>query len=358
MGVSTDFWGGRRVLITGHTGFKGAWLSLWLTELGADVLGLSDGIPTSPSLYEAAAVGDNVASVQGDVRSIDDVGRAFDAHRPDIVLHLAAQSLVRRSFAEPLATFETNALGTANVLETMRRSETVRAAVIVTTDKVYGSHTGRCHVEDDPLGGTDLYSASKTAAEHVTSAYRASFFSGDDGPVVATARAGNVIGGGDWAADRLLPDIVAALVNGRPLEVRYPDAVRPWQHVLNPLEGYLLLAERLWDDPSCAAAWNFGPDPADSRTVEAVIRRVEELWGTTLDVRSPSLPQPAEAPSLELDASRARRVLGWAPRWPLEEGLRATVEWHRGLSEGESARTLTLAQIGLSAATTASAALR
>jgi CDP-glucose 4,6-dehydratase len=357
VGVSEAFWHGRRVLVTGHTGFKGSWLCLRLAGLGAEVAGFSDGVPTSPSLYETAGVEAVLTSIEGDVRELESVRRAFVEQRPEIVFHLAAQSLVRRSFANPVATYETNVLGTANALEAVRATESVRAVVVVTSDKVYAPTPGRRHREGDPLGGEDPYSSSKASAELVTDAYRSSFFAGADAPAVATARAGNVIGGGDWATDRLIPDTVAALVAGEPLELRYPNAVRPWQHVLDALEGYLLLAERLRHDRSAADGWNFGPEHTEARTVEWVVGRVAELWGAPLPIAAPAGPQPPEAASLELDPGRARSELGWRPRWDLERALRATAEWYRRHAAGESARDLTLEQIESFAAATEPAPL-
>ena len=345
VGVNEAFWRGRRVLVTGHTGFKGSWLCLRLARLGADVVGFSDGIPTNPSLYEAADVEEILISITGDIRDAASVRRAVAEHRPEVVLHLAAQSLVRRSFAAPVATYETNVLGTANVLEAFRGVRGVRAAVIVTSDKVYAPAPSRRHREDDPLGGADPYSSSKACAELVTEAYRTSFFAGDDAPAVATARAGNVIGGGDWAADRLIPDVTTALATGEPVEIRYPQAVRPWQHVLDALEGYLVLAERLWNDRSAARGWNFGPEHAEARTVEWVVSRVAEHWGVPISVTSSRGEQPSEAPSLELDSALARAELGWNPRWNLERALRATADWYRLHAAGASARDLTIAQI-------------
>ena len=342
--VNPSFWAGKRVLVTGHTGFKGSWLSLWLGHAGSSVIGYSDGVPTTPSLYEAAAVEETLTSVVGDVRDRDALRRALEGARPEVVFHLAEQPLVRRSYVEPALTYETNVVGTLNVLEAVKVVDDVRVVVVVTTDKVYQHVSSRPHKEDDRLGGADPYSSSKACAELVTAAYRASFFQ-DRGPAVATARAGNVIGGGDWAHDRLIPDVIAALIADRELEIRYPQATRPWQHVLSPLEGYLMLAERLWDDRGAARAWNLGPEPSDSRTVEWVAEQVAELWGAPLRMAAPSGEQPPEAPSLQLDATAARTELGWSPRWGLEAGLRATVSWYRRHADGEAARALVTEQI-------------
>lgn len=340
-----SFWRDRRVLVTGHTGFKGSWLSLWLARLGAATVGYSNGVPTDPSLYEAASVAETLTDTVGDVRDLAHLVRVLDEHRPEVVFHLAAQSLVRTSYAQPALTFETNLLGTVNVLEAVRATDSVRSVVVVTTDKVYEHAGSHPHREHDPLGGSDPYSSSKAAAELATAAYRSSYFAGAGAPAVATVRAGNVIGGGDWAQDRLLPDLIAALTAGDEVEIRYPQATRPWQHVLNPLSGYLLLAERLWDEPELARAWNFGPAGGDAKSVEWVVRRISELWGTELRMRSPRQPQPPEAPALQLDASLARERLGWSERWDIADGLRATVDWYRRWAAGEDVRALTTGQI-------------
>lgn len=343
--MNSSFWRDRRVVVTGHTGFKGSWLCLWLSRAGARTVGYSDGIPTDPSLYEAAAVEKTLTPVVGDVRDRERLCSTVEQHQPEIVFHLAAQPLVRRSFAEPTLTYETNVIGTANLLEAVRRVESVRAVVVVTSDKVYEPAGSRRHTEDDALGGRDPYSSSKACAELLTAAYRTSFFAHESAPAVATARAGNVIGGGDWAQDRLIPDLVAALVAGKPVEIRYPQAVRPWQHVVDPVAGYLLLAERLWEDRSLARAWNFGPDRSDSQTVEWIVSKVAEQWGSELEVTAPAEPQPPESGSLELDSTRAREQLGWKPGWDLHAALRATVDWYRRHAAGEDGRALTIAQI-------------
>jgi CDP-glucose 4,6-dehydratase len=333
------------VFITGHTGFKGSWLSLWLSQAGACLAGFADGVPSDPSLYEAGAVGEFVESTVGDVCDLESLARSLERHRPEVVFHLAAQPLVRRSLLEPVRTFETNVVGTTNLLEAVRPSDSVRVVVVITTDKVYKARLAHPHREDESLGGADPYSSSKASAELVVEAYRSSFFQQPTAPAVATARAGNVVGGGDWGEDRLMPDVIKALTAGRPVEIRYPRAVRPWQHVLNVLEGYLILAERLWVDRTLARAWNFGPDSLDARPVKWIVTRVAEHWGTPLEVRSPAFAQPRETPSLELDSTRARDELGWMPRWNLERALQATVDWYRLFEAGRPARDLTISQI-------------
>lgn len=348
MGIDSDFWAQRRVLITGHTGFKGAWLSLWLQSLGAAVTGLSPGPPTRPSLYELAGVGANMREHAVDVRDAEEVREALGRSRPEIVLHLAAQPMVRRSLSDPAMTYEVNVLGTVNVLEAVRSAGgEARAVVVVTSDKCYENPGGasRRFVEGDRLGGDDPYSSSKACAELVTAAYRTSFFSGEDCPRVATARAGNVIGGGDWGEDRLLPDIVRAVAAGEPLRVRNPQAVRPWQHVLNPLSGYLRLAEELWRTNEAAKAWNFGPREDDVRTVSWVVERLAALWGGALRWELDEASNPPEAGHLALDSSAAERGLGWRAAWDLEEALQRVVDWHEAHRLGEDMRRVSLEQI-------------
>jgi CDP-glucose 4,6-dehydratase len=337
-------WQGRRVWLTGHTGFKGAWLALWLQSLGAEVYGFSAGPVSEPSLYELAGVADGMAGeVRGDVRSKSEVRAAVARAQPDVVFHLAAQALVRRGLAKPVETFTVNVTGTAKVLEALRAEAEPRAVVVVTSDKCYRNDgRGTAFREDDPLGGDDPYCASKAAQEHVAAAFRAL------GLPLATARAGNVIGGGDWAPDRLLADCMRAALTGEPVTLRAPDAVRPWQHVLCPLEGYLRLAERLLDGtPDAASAWNFGPGDADARPVGWLVERVAERWPGGLEVRAAAPDASAgEAMTLRLDASRARAQLGWTPRWNLEAGLDATVAWYAAYRDGADLHAQTLAQIG------------
>lgn len=347
------------MLLTGHTGFKGAWLSLWLHTLGARVTGLSLGVPTEPSLYELARVERGMhGSVMADIRDPGAVESAIAGAHPEIVIHMAAQPLVRRSFAEPRLTYDTNVMGTVNVLDAVRACEGVRAVVIVTSDKCYvPSDSPRGHRESDPLGGHDPYSSSKACAELVTAAYRHSFFSDPSAPRVASARAGNVIGGGDWGAERLIPDIVRAAIGGETLRLRNPSSVRPWQHVLSPLSGYLVLAQALYgssaphdslaphDSPDYASAWNFGPEDSDVRTVEWVVGRIAELWPGGLSWERDENGHPHEAHHLKLDSARARMELGWRPTMGLEQGIEATVAWYQALRDGANPRTLTLEQI-------------
>jgi CDP-glucose 4,6-dehydratase len=338
--VNRDAWRGRRALVTGHTGFKGAWLALWLEALGADVAGLSLEPPTTPSLH--ALLGGTVESV--DIRDRAAVEERVRSVEPDVVFHLAAQSLVRPAFADPVGTYEVNVGGTAHVLEAARQAPSTKAVVVVTSDKVYAPHPdGLPHDEDSPLGGIEPYSSSKAGAELVAAAYRHSYLDGR----VATARAGNVIGGGDWAVDRLVPDVLRAVERSEPVALRHPEAVRPWQHVLDPLHGYLLLAERLLDASTQApAALNFGPDPDDSCSVASLVERLSEGFGGRpgwrRDEDAQAVPETAE---LRLDASRARAELGWALALDLDDAVQWTVDWHRTQSEGGDVRTLTLRQI-------------
>jgi CDP-glucose 4,6-dehydratase len=344
--VDPDFWNGRRVLLTGHTGFKGSWMSLWLASLGAHVTGLSLGVPTEPSLFKLARVEEGMDSLTGDIRDLQAIASAISRAEPEIVIHMAAQPLVRRSFTRPRETFETNVMGTVNVLDAIRHSDSVRAVVVVTSDKCYenGEHE-RPYLEHDPMGGHDPYSASKGAAELVTSAYRRSFFQDPSGPRVASARAGNVIGGGDWGEDRLVPDIVRAARAGDTLRLRNPGAVRPWQHVLNPLSGYLVLAQALYGSPEHATAWNFGPDERNGQTVGWIVERFSQLWPGGVRWTQDEGPRPHEAHYLKLDSSRARERLGWRPVMGLEEGIEATAGWYEAWRSGADMRGVTLRQI-------------
>jgi CDP-glucose 4,6-dehydratase len=348
--VDPDFWRGRTVLLTGHTGFKGAWLALWLQSLGARVTGFALAAPaTQPSLYELARVGDGMDSIEGDVRDFRALRDALAATRPEVVIHMAAQSLVRRSFSEPRTTYEVNVMGTVNLLDAVRREASVRALVNVTSDKCYENREWEwAYREHEPMGGHDPYSSSKGCAELVTDAFRRSFFGAVDATRVASARAGNVIGGGDWAEDRLIPDLMRAALAGASARVRNPDSVRPWQHVLNPLAGYLMLAQALWSSPELAGPWNFGPGEEDARPVGWIVARMAERWPERLEwvADAPErTPGPHEARHLKLDSARARSLLGWRPRWGLGEGLDATVAWYRALSAGADMAAVTAEQI-------------
>lgn len=345
--IDASFWGARRVLVTGHTGFKGAWLSLWLQSLGAHVYGLSLGVPTQPSLYELTGGARGAAGeADVDIRDFRALRDAIVGFAPEVVIHMAAQSLVRPSFADPRATFDVNVMGTVNVLEALRSAESVRAAVVVTSDKCYENREWDWgYREGEALGGHDPYSGSKGAAEIVTAAYRRSFFSERGSAAVASARAGNVIGGGDWAPERLIPDIVRAAMTGETLFIRNPTAVRPWQHVLNPLSGYLRLAESLWRSSEAADAWNFGPLDDDAQPVSWIVERMSDRWGGRLRWEAAPGSHPHEAGFLTLDSSRARRHLQWRPLVPLEDALDSIVDWHEAWRAGADMREVTLGQL-------------
>jgi CDP-glucose 4,6-dehydratase len=341
-----DFWRGKRVLITGHTGFKGSWLAIWLKRLGARIAGIALSPNSAPSLFEAAAVADLMDSHLGDIRDPGALARSFADFKPEIVLHLAAQPLVRASYDDPIGTFGTNVMGTVNVLEAVRASGTVRVVVVVTTDKVYlNAEQQRAFRETDMLGGHDPYSASKAAAELAASAYRSSFLA-QAGVAMATARAGNVIGGGDWAVDRLIPDAIRAWSAGATLQVRRPAAVRPWNHVLESLTGYLVLAERLWETQDFASAWNFGPPPDEAVDVRTVIEMARRIFGGGDVAWSPVEEGPHEARWLSLDNSKARQELGVRPRWNVATAVDHTIQWYRRHLDGQDARGLCEIEIG------------
>lgn len=333
--LEQGFYAGKKVLVTGHTGFKGSWLCHWLKRQGAEVIGFALPPPAPPSLFEAAKVATGMVSIQGDLRDLPALVAVFAAHRPAIVLHLGAQALVRSAYREPVETFATNVMGTVNLLEACRKTDGVRSLVIVTSDKCYENREWVWgYREDEPMGGFDPYSASKGCAELVTAAYRRSFFSGGAGPGVASARAGNVIGAGDWAEDRLVPDIIRGVAAGAPIVLRNPGATRPWQHVLDPLSGYLLLAARLWEAPRAhAEAWNFGPSDDDPLPVGALAQAlVESLGAGTLELAPVGLGgAPHEAHALKLDCSKARARLGWRPRLGILEALTLTARGYRML---------------------------
>lgn len=344
--VVANAWKGKRVFLTGHTGFKGGWLALWLAKKGAVVRGYALDPYTQDNLFDEAKVGSVIEDNRGDIRDAAKLNAAMQTFAPEVVFHMAAQPLVRYSYEDPIGTYETNVLGTARVLEAVRRTATVRAVVSVTTDKCYeNQETLRPYREDDPLGGYDPYSSSKACAEMVTAAYRQSFLT-ESGVAVATARAGNVIGGGDWSTDRLIPDLVRGFLAGTPVKIRRPQAVRPWQHVLEPLHGYILLAERLLSgDSRYATAFNFGPGGDDARPVEWIAQRMTEFWGNGATWVLDADPGMHEAGYLKLDASRARTELEWQPRLNLEAALHWLVDWYKAWQSGAEMHQYTLAQI-------------
>lgn len=349
--MTPDFWRGKRVFLTGHTGFKGSWLSLWLQSLGASLTGYALAPPTSPSLYEAAGVGLGMQSVHGDIRDLPALQQAMQFARPEIVIHMAAQALVRESYAQPVDTYAVNVMGTVNLLEAVRQTPGVKSVVNVTTDKCYANREWVWgYREDEAMGGYDPYSSSKGCAELVSAAYRSSFFNPSayaaHGVALATARAGNVIGGGDWAKDRLIPDMICAFEEDRPARIRSPRAVRPWQHVLEPLGGYLTLAEQLFiQGPLFAEAWNFGPDDNDAQPVEWIASYLTQRWGKGASWTTDDGDHPHEAHYLKLDISKARSQLNWAPALRLETSLDMTVSWSRERLAGADLRATTLNQI-------------
>jgi CDP-glucose 4,6-dehydratase len=349
--MSRDFWRGKRVLLTGHTGFKGSWLALWLQSMEAQVVGYALAPPTNPSLFEVAEVGMGMTSIIGDIRDLAYLRAVFAEHRPEIVIHMAAQPLVRYSYIEPVETYSTNVMGTVNLLEAVRGTNSVKAVVNVTSDKCYENREWLWgYREVEAMGGYDPYSNSKGCAELVTAAYRNSYFHPEKhkqhGVALATARAGNVIGGGDWAVDRLIPDIMRAITLGIPVDIRSPHAIRPWQHVLEPLSGYLLLAQKLYEDGTAyAEGWNFGPNDEDAKPVQWIVDKLTLSWGEGASWVLDSGDHPHEAHYLKLDCSKAKMRLDWHPRWNLEDALRAIIDWHRAHRDGEDMREVTLRQI-------------
>lgn len=337
--------------MTGHTGFKGSWMSLWLQSLGAELTGYALKPPTNPSLFEEARVADGMHSIEGDIRDLSHLKQAMQDAKPEIVIHMAAQSLVRFSYQNPVETYATNVMGTVHMLEAVRATPSVRAVVNITTDKCYENHEWVWgYREIDPMGGYDPYSNSKGCAELVSAAYRSSFFNPSDylkhGVALATVRAGNVIGGGDWAQDRLIPDIVAAFEQGKPVHIRNPHSIRPWQHVLEPLRGYLMLAEKLVEDgPAYAEAWNFGPNDEDAKPVGWIVEQMAARWGNGAHWEVDAGEHPHEAGYLKLDISKARSRLHWSPILRLEEALSLIVDWAQQRKTGADARGLTQGQI-------------
>lgn len=349
--MNPDFWRGKRIFITGHTGFKGSWLSLWLQSLGAELTGFALDPPTQPSLFAEARVAEGMRSVIGDIRDLTALQAAMRDARPEIVIHMAAQPLVRYAYQNPVETYTTNVIGTVHILEAVRHIQGIKAIVNVTTDKCYENREWLWgYREDEPMGGYDPYSNSKACAELVSACYRSAFFNADHYPqhgvALATARAGNVIGGGDWAKDRLIPDILRAFTRGEVVNIRNPHAIRPWQYVLEPLRGYLDLAERLFQDgPTYAEGWNFGPNDADAKPVAWIVETLADLWGENARWRIDNGEHPHEAAHLTLDTSKARVRLGWRPALCLENALRLIVDWTRHYHTQTDIREFTLAQI-------------
>ncbi len=348
MEMNPAFWNNKKVLITGHTGFKGAWLTIWLRQLGASVTGYALEPPTEPNLFEMANVEDGINSIRADVRDLDRLCKVVSEGKFDAIFHLAAQSLVRLSYAQPVETYSTNVMGTVNLLEAVRQAGGNPTVVIVTTDKCYENHERpKPYREDEPMGGFDPYSNSKGCAELVTSSYRRSFFNDENSALIASARAGNVIGGGDWALDRLLPDCIRAFSAGQVVALRNPNSTRPWQHVLEPLGGYILLAQRMRENQGRAftQAWNFGPDICDVQPVENVARRLAEFWQDGATCTIDPGKHPHEANLLMLDCTKAKDQLGWRVRVGLDVALQWTAEWYKKVQAGQDARKICLQQI-------------
>ena len=349
--MNPGFWQGKRVLLTGHTGFKGSWLSLWLQSMGAQVTGYALAPPTNPSLFEIAEVAQGMTSVIGDIRDLSKLQAVFAEHQPEIVIHMAAQPLVRYSYQNPVETYSTNVMGTVHLLEAVRNTSGVKVVVNITTDKCYENREWVWgYRENEPMGGFDPYSNSKGCAELVSAAYRSSFFNANNyaqhGVATATVRAGNVIGGGDWAQDRLIPDILAAFEQGRKVDIRNPHAIRPWQHVMEPLRGYLTLAEQLFEHgPSFGEGWNFGPNDEDAKPVGWIVEQMAALWGADAQWQIDSGEHPHEAHYLKLDISKARSRLNWLPALRLKDALALIIDWSKQREVGANMRQLTLVQL-------------
>ena len=337
--ISPSFWKSRKVILTGHTGFKGSWLSLWLQSMGADACGIALEPPTDPSLFSKACVDNGMRHEIADIRNFEEISKIFQSFCPEIVIHMAAQPLVRLSYQEPVETYATNVMGTVNVFEASRRANSVKAIVNVTTDKCYENKEWVWgYREDEAMGGHDPYSSSKGCSELISLAYKKSFLE-EEGIALATARAGNVIGGGDWAEDRLIPDILKALINRDAIQIRNPNAVRPWQHVLEPLSGYLLLAEELCSDPkSVSESWNFGPRDADAKSVRWIVEKLSALLGHDKKWLQQPGEHPHEANYLKLDISKARHKLGWEPKWSIEIALEKIADWQLACEAGSNMR--------------------
>ncbi len=345
--VQAEFWRDKRVFLTGHTGFKGSWLSLWLQQMGAIVQGYSLAPDTDPSLFLEADVSNGMQSEIADIRDRKRLTESMREFDPEIVIHMAAQPLVRKSYANPVETYETNVMGTVNLLEACRQCANIKSIVVVTTDKCYeNKETIYGYREHDPMGGHDPYSSSKGCTELVVSAYARSFFHSDTTASIATARAGNVIGGGDWSMDRLVPDVLSAFAKAEPVIIRNPKATRPWQHVMEPLSGYLILAQNLYENGSqYAGGWNFGPEDKDCRTVEEVLNLMVDEWGEQATWKADKDSNPHEAGLLKLDCTKAKSYLNWNPRWSLEQTIQKIATWHKERNSGINPKELCLAEI-------------
>ena len=349
--MEKTFWKNKKILITGHTGFKGSWLAIWLQELGANVVGFSKSIPTKPSLYELAHVDDGMLSIIGNVNDLDKLTEVINEQKPDIIIHMAAQSLVQESYKDPIDTYTTNIIGTINIMQAIRSVDSVRVLINVTSDKCYENmNLERGYNENDPIGGFDPYSSSKSCAELVTSSFRNSFFNPEEyekhRTAIASVRAGNVIGGGDWAKNRIIPDIMKGILKKTTVKIRNPNAIRPWQFVLEPLSGYLLLAEKLWSNrKEFSEAWNFGPDYNDITVVSDLIKKISKLWNTEIRLEYSKEGFNYESNILKLDCTKAKQKLGWRPKTNLDSGLKYVVEWYKEYELGSNMKKITRNQI-------------
>ena len=351
MVINSNFWKNKKVLLTGHTGFKGSWLSIWLKKLGVELIGFSKDIPTEPSLFELAKVSENMISVMGDIRNLSVIQKVIQEHQPDIIIHMAAQPLVRKSYENPLETFSTNIMGTVNLLESIKITEKTRVIINVTSDKCYKNNgTNEKFSEDSPMGGYDPYSSSKACSELVTASYRDSFFNPKEyakhGVSLATCRAGNVIGGGDWSKDRLIPDIMRGILNNEIIKIRNPNAIRPWQHVLDPLNGYLILAEKMWSAGNeFSEAWNFGPTEDGEKSVKWITEKITEQWSSNIKWDIDNDINPHEENSLRLNCMKANSRLSWRSKLKLEQGLDWVLEWYKQYKENNDMKKITEQQI-------------
>lgn len=351
MAMNQEFWQGKRVLLTGHTGFKGSWLSLWLQSMGAHVIGYALAPSNKPNLFDVAETGKGMTSIIGDIRDLEHMRSVFNEHKPEVVFHMAAQALVRYSYVEPVETYSTNVMGTVNLLEAVRSTDSVRAVVNVTSDKCYENREWAwAYRENEAMGGYDPYSNSKGCAELVTAAYRNSYFHPEKyqehGISLASARAGNVIGGGDWAEDRLIPDMIRAIAKGESVGIRNPNSIRPWQHVLEPLSGYLLLAQKLFEEGTTyAEGWNFGPNDEDAKPVQWIVESLTQAWGDEASWMLDDASHPHEAHYLKLDCSKAKARLKWQPRWRLTEAIEKICIWHKAQLTGADMQAMCLHQI-------------
>jgi len=349
--MKKSFWNGKKVLITGHTGFKGSWMSLWLKINGANVTGYALPPPTTPSFFEIGNIHKDMISITGDVRDLQHFQAVVAKYRPEIIIHMAAQPIVRYSYSNPIETFSTNIMGTVNVLETVRQTDSVKVVLIITSDKCYDNKEWLWgYRENDPMGGHDPYSSSKGCAELITSAFHRSYFSKDNfkkhGVAVASARAGNVIGGGDWGQDRLIPDIMRAIMKNQPVMIRNPHAYRPWQHVLEPLSGYMCLIKKLWEDgEKFAGGWNFGPEDSDCEPVSWIMKNLDHLWDGSINWKLDSTDNPHEATYLKLDCSKAKKLLGWFPKLKLATALEWVAQWYSIYFNSKNIREISEKQI-------------